>query len=157
MFSSGSSHSIDKFEQIIFSSRLTNGFFACLGGGTIWKDWSRSVLTTGGTKKGHFWMQRIAETIGEFLGDWGLSRLITGGIIGGHYCIHNSLWLCCELRCPKQANEVLFVFVANHQLATAFWHRNTSALQSCLELTEVVPHPQLKTQKLSRNVPWGFI
>ncbi len=33
-------------------------------------------------------MQRIAETVGEFLkGDCGRSRLITGGNIGGHYCI----------------------------------------------------------------------
>ncbi len=36
-------------------------------------------------------MQRIADTVGEFLkGDWGRSRLITGGNIGGHYCIHNA-------------------------------------------------------------------
>ncbi len=32
MFSCGSSHSIDKFEPMIFGSRLTNGFFARLGG-----------------------------------------------------------------------------------------------------------------------------
>ncbi len=61
--------------------------FANTHGGTILEDWSRFVLITGGTKKGHFWMQRIAETVGEFLkGDWGRSRLITGGNIGGHYC-----------------------------------------------------------------------
>ncbi len=31
-------------------------------------------------------MQKIAETVGEFLkGDCGRSRLITGGILGGHY------------------------------------------------------------------------
>ncbi len=66
----------------------------CVIGGTISEDWSRFVLTTGRTEKGHFWMQRIAETIGEFLKvDWGRSRLITGGNIGGHYCNNVSKWL----------------------------------------------------------------
>ncbi len=60
----------------------------CVFGGTISEDWSRFMLITGRTKKGHFWMQKIAETVGEFLkGDWGRSRLITGGKIDGHYCI----------------------------------------------------------------------
>ncbi len=59
----------------------------CVFGWTILEDWSRFVLITGRTKKGHFWMQKIAETVGEFpKGDWGRSRLITGGNIGGHYC-----------------------------------------------------------------------
>ncbi len=72
---------------MIFSSRLTNGFF-CVFGETFSEDWSRFVLITDRTKKGHFWMQRIAETVGKFpKGDWGRSRLITGGNIGGHYCI----------------------------------------------------------------------
>ncbi len=73
---------------------LTNDFqhsaykrIFCVFGGIILEDWSRFVLITGGTKKGHFWMQRIAETVGELLkGDWGRSRLITGGNISGHYC-----------------------------------------------------------------------
>ncbi len=87
MFICGSLHSIDKFWQQSTYKRIF-----CAFGGTILEDWSRFVLITGGTKKGHFWMQRIAETVGEFLmGDWGRSRLITGGNIGGHYCtsIHN--------------------------------------------------------------------
>ncbi len=74
---------------------LTNDFqqsaykrICCMFRGTISEDWSRFVLITGRTKKGHFWMQRIAETVGEFLeGDWGRSQLITGGNIGGHYYI----------------------------------------------------------------------
>ncbi len=35
--------------------------------------------------------------------------------------------------------------VANHQLAAAFRHRNTSALQGNLEPTEVVPYPKFIT------------
>ncbi len=74
---------------------LTNDFqqsakkrIFCVFGGKIWEAWSRFVLTTGGTTRGHFWMQMIAETVGEFLqGDWGRSRLITGGTIGGYYCM----------------------------------------------------------------------
>ncbi len=90
MFISGLLHSIEKFQQIIFSSRLTNGFFACLGG-TISEDWNRFVLITGRTKMGHVLMQRIAETVGElFKGDWGRSQLITGENIGGQ---------CCSINC----------------------------------------------------------
>ncbi len=55
--------------------------------------------------------------------------------------IHNSLLPYCVLECLEQANKVLFMVVANHQLAAAFRHRNTSALQGYLEPTEVVPYP----------------
>ncbi len=54
---------------------------------------------------------------------------------------HKSLWLHCVLECLKQTKKVLFMVVANHQLAAAFQHRNTSALQGYLEPTEVVPYP----------------
>ncbi len=69
----------------------------CVFGGTIWKYWSRFVLTTDGATNGHLWMQSIAEAVGKFLkGDWDSSQLITGGIIGGHYCtwlgMHHILW-----------------------------------------------------------------
>ncbi len=81
---------------------LTNDFqqsaykrIFCVFGGIISADWIRFVLTTSGTKKGHLWMQRIAETVEESLkGDWGGCRLITGVIIGWHYCncIHMCFW-----------------------------------------------------------------
>ncbi len=86
MFKCGSLHSIDKFEQMIFSSRLKNVFF-CMFGGNISEDWSRFVLKTGGTKRGHFLIPKITETVGDFLMG-GRSRLINGGNIGGRafYC-----------------------------------------------------------------------
>ncbi len=49
---------------------------------------------------------------------------------------------CCVLEYFKQTNDVLFMAVANHQLAATFRHRNTSALLGCLEPTEVVNHIQ---------------
>ncbi len=74
-------------ERLIWLTCWIFCFIFCVFGGTISEDWSRFVLITGGTKKGHIWMQKIAETVGEFLKvDWGRSRLITGGNIGGHYC-----------------------------------------------------------------------
>ncbi len=44
-----------------------------------------------------------------------------------------SRWLGCVLECLEQANEALFMVVANHQLAADFQHRNTSAAQGCFE------------------------
>ncbi len=41
--------------------------------------------------------------------------------------------------------------VASHQLVAAFRHKNTSALQGCLEPTEVVPYPYIKTQKVTKR------
>ncbi len=83
MFICSSLHSIDNFYQMTFSSRLTNGFLRVWG--TPSEYWSRFELITSETKKGHSWMQRAAEAVGEFLkGDWGRSRLITGGNIGRH-------------------------------------------------------------------------
>ncbi len=74
-------------KEILYLLTLLYNRFFCMFGGTIWEDWSAFVFTTRGTKKGRFWMQRIAETVGEFLkGDWGRSRIKTGGTIGGHYC-----------------------------------------------------------------------
>ncbi len=56
------------------------------------------------------------------------------------FSFHNSLWLCSVLACLKQTNKALFLVIVNHQLAAAFRRRDTSALQSCLGLTEVVPY-----------------
>ncbi len=83
----------------------------------LWEDWSRFVLITGGTKKGHFWMQRIAEIVGEFLkGDWGRSRLITGGNIGGHYCtpimgrlIYATIWWNPTIEVQQTISKWIFV------------------------------------------------
>ncbi len=56
--------------------------------------------------------------------------LISTEIIKLRYTLkfHNSLWLHCVLECVKQTKKVLFMVVANHQLAAAFRHRNTSTL-----------------------------
>ncbi len=37
--------------------------------------------------------------------------------------LHNSLWLHCVHECLQQTKKVLFMVVANHQLAAAFRHR----------------------------------
>ncbi len=91
---------------------LTNDFqqsaykrIFCVFGLTISEDWSRFVLIAGGTKKGHCWMQTIAETVGEFVqGDWGRSRLITGGKVGGHYCNTWLVWFnSCDTTQPRHS------------------------------------------------------
>ncbi len=66
--------------------------------------------------------------------------------------IHNSIKssLTVTRLCLKQTYKVLFMVVANHQLAAAFRHRNTPTFQGVLESTEVVPCPKLKTQTRSR-------
>ncbi len=46
-----------------------------------------------------------------------------------------------SLECLKQTNKFPFMVVADYQLAAVFRHRNTSALQSGLEQTEIVPCP----------------
>ncbi len=51
----------DNFQQ------SANKRIFCVFWGIISEDRSRFVLLTGGTKKGHIWMQMIAETVGEFL------------------------------------------------------------------------------------------
>ncbi len=84
VFICGLLHSIETLQQIDFSRRLINGFFACLGG-----QFRRTEA--GRTKMGHVLLQRIAETVGElFKADWGRSQLITGENIGGH---------CCSINC----------------------------------------------------------
>ncbi len=90
--------------------------------GTIWKDWSRLVLATGEIKKGHFWMQRITETVGEFLkGDWGRSRLITGGNISGHYCIFSlGLGAATVAACSTKVGTESPVYAFQAELAS-FW------------------------------------
>ncbi len=54
---------------------------------TKWQ-FEKFALLTGGTVKGHFWMDEIGNIIGEFCEvNWGRIRLIAGVTIRGLYCI----------------------------------------------------------------------
>ncbi len=102
----------------------------CVFGGTISEDWSRFVLTTGGPKKGYFWMLMISEKVGEFLkGDWDRSRLITGGIIGGNYCSSRFVVRFLAENCV--AWPLALVRLLHGWLSYLEQWRNTRASKSC--------------------------
>ncbi len=57
------------------------------------------------------------------------------------FSFHKSLRLCYVLECLKLTYKVLFLVVANHQLAAAYTHRNTSVLQGAHDQAEVITCP----------------